>query len=94
MKMCIPLCQTYKPTVIWNRFPKVEQYTEGKWMVHGTKHPKDNQLQSSVGQMAERSPLFKDQKTQTILTIYEKQTRASIAYTPCDIQVLYLIGMF
>ena len=47
-----------KPTVIWNRFPKLEQHTRGKWMVHGTKHPQANQLQSSAEQMAERSPQF------------------------------------
>ena len=24
-------------------FRKVEQHTEGKWLIHGTKHPKDSQ---------------------------------------------------
>ena len=27
-------------------FQKVDQHTEGKWSIHGTKHRKDNQLQS------------------------------------------------
>ena len=27
-------------------FKKVDQHTAGKWLIHGTKHGKDNQLQS------------------------------------------------
>ena len=27
-------------------FLKVEQHTGGKWLIHSTKHHKDNQLQS------------------------------------------------
>ena len=27
-------------------FQKVDQQTRGKWLIHGTKHGKDNQLQS------------------------------------------------
>ena len=27
-------------------FQKVDQHTEGAWLIHGTKHRKDNQLQS------------------------------------------------
>ena len=27
-------------------FQKVDQHTGGKWLIHGTKHRKDNQLQS------------------------------------------------
>ena len=27
-------------------FQKVDQHTEGKWLIHGTKRRKDNQLQS------------------------------------------------
>ena len=27
-------------------FQKVNWYTGGKWLIHGTKHCKDNQLQS------------------------------------------------
>ena len=27
-------------------FQKVDQHTEGKWLIRGTKHHKDNQLQS------------------------------------------------
>ena len=27
-------------------FQKVDQNTGGKWLIHGTKHRKDNQLQS------------------------------------------------
>ena len=36
------LCQTYKPTVI----QKLDQHTGGKWLIHGTKHRKDNHLQN------------------------------------------------
>ena len=27
-------------------FQKMDQHTRGKWLIHGTKHRKDNQLQS------------------------------------------------
>ena len=27
-------------------FQKMDQHTGGKWLIHGTKHHKDNQLQS------------------------------------------------
>ena len=27
-------------------FQKVDKHTGGKWLIHGTKHQKDNQLQS------------------------------------------------
>ena len=27
-------------------FQNVDQHTGGKWLIHGTKHHKDNQLQS------------------------------------------------
>ena len=27
-------------------FQKVDQHTGGKWLIHGTKHHKENQLQS------------------------------------------------
>ena len=27
-------------------FQNVDQHTRGKWLIHGTKHHKDNQLQS------------------------------------------------
>ena len=27
-------------------FQEMDQYTGGKWLIHGTKHCKDNQLQS------------------------------------------------
>ena len=27
-------------------FQKVDQHTEGKWLIHDTKHHKNNQLQS------------------------------------------------
>ena len=39
-------CQTYKPTIILNYISKVDQHTGGKWLIHGTKRRKDNQLQS------------------------------------------------
>ena len=41
-----PLCQTYKQLSFKNYFQKVDQHTEGKYLIHGTKHHKDNQLQS------------------------------------------------
>ena len=31
-------------------FQKVDQHTGGKWLIHGTKHCKDNQLQSHFSQ--------------------------------------------
>ena len=42
-----PLCQTYKSTHHFKLdFQKVDQHTACKWLIHGTKHCKDNQLQS------------------------------------------------
>ena len=43
---CFPLSQTYKAIIILNQFKKVDQHTGGKWLIHGTKLHKDNQLQS------------------------------------------------
>ena len=45
-KSCFPLCKTYKITIILNDFQKMDQHTGGKWLIHGTKRRKDNQLQS------------------------------------------------
>ena len=46
-KKCFPFRQTYKPTIhLKLDFQKVDQYTGGKWLIHGTKRHKDNQLQS------------------------------------------------
>ena len=45
MKMVLLLCQTYKQLSFKTHFQKVDQYTAGKWLVHGTKHRKDTQLQ-------------------------------------------------
>ena len=46
-KNVFPLCQTYKPTIILKLdFQKVDQHTGGKWLIHGTKRHKDNQLPS------------------------------------------------
>ena len=45
-KSCFPLCQAYKPTIIFIDFQKVDQHTGGKWLIHGTKRRKDNPLQS------------------------------------------------
>ena len=42
MKNCIPLSQTYVKTDL----QKVDQNTRGMWLIHSTKHRKDNQLQS------------------------------------------------
>ena len=36
------------PLSFQTRIPKVDQHTGGKWLIHGTKHRKDNQLQSLV----------------------------------------------
>ena len=36
--------QTYKHFQL--NPPKVDQHTGGKWLIHGTKRHKDNQLQS------------------------------------------------
>ena len=43
-KRCIPLCQTYKPS-FKATFLKADQPTGGKWLIHGTKHYKGNQLE-------------------------------------------------
>ena len=42
------LCQTYLQTYYDFKldFQKVDQHTGGKWLIHGTKRRKDNQLQS------------------------------------------------
>ena len=42
-KKCLPLCPTYNFKL---DFQKVDQHTWGKWLIHGTKRRKDNQLQS------------------------------------------------
>ena len=34
------------PLSFQTRIPKVDQHIGGKWLIHGTKHRKDNQLQS------------------------------------------------
>ena len=36
------------PLSFQTRIPKVDQHTGGKWLIHGTKHRKDNQLQSKA----------------------------------------------
>ena len=38
-------------------FQKVDQHTGGKWLIHGTKRRKDNQLQRSKENML--NPIFK-----------------------------------
>ena len=45
-KSCFPLwnLQTYYDFKL--DFQKVDQHTEGKWLIHGTKRHEDNQLQS------------------------------------------------
>ena len=46
-KSCLPLCQTYKPTIILNWISKnVDQHTGDKRLIDGTKRRKENQLQS------------------------------------------------
>ena len=45
-KNCFLLCQTYKYDHFKIYFQKVDQHTGGKWLIHGTKRRKDNQLQS------------------------------------------------
>ena len=39
------------PLSFQTRIPKVDQHTGGKWLIHGTKHRKDNQLQSLISDM-------------------------------------------
>ena len=47
MKMYVPLCQTYKPTVIKKLIlNKVDQHRGDNRLIHGAKHRKDNQWQS------------------------------------------------
>ena len=44
---CFPLCQTYKPTILLNWISKKwTKIQRGKWLIHGTKRRKENQLQS------------------------------------------------
>ena len=38
------ILQTYYRLKLY--FQQVDQHTEGKWLIHGTKRRKDNQLQS------------------------------------------------
>ena len=38
--------QTYYHFKLDFQFQKVDQHTGGKWLIHGTKRRKDNQLQS------------------------------------------------
>ena len=46
-KIVFPLCQIYKTYYHFKLdFQKVDQHTGGKWLIHGTKRRKDNQLQS------------------------------------------------
>ena len=40
----VPNLQTYYYFKL--DLPDVDQHTEGKWLTHGNKHRKDNQLQS------------------------------------------------
>ena len=40
------LCQTSKLLLFEINFQKVDQYTGGKWLIHGIKQHKDNQFQS------------------------------------------------
>ena len=44
-KKWFPLCQTYKPTIILNKISKKWTNILIKWLIHGTKCRKDNQLQ-------------------------------------------------
>ena len=45
-KRCSLLCKFYKPSIISNYISKKkEQHSGVKWLIHGTKHHKDNQLQ-------------------------------------------------
>ena len=46
-KINYPLCQIYSPTFFFKfDFQKVDQHAGDKWLIHDTKHRKDNQLQS------------------------------------------------
>ena len=46
MRKKILICQTSNHLLFQTTFPKVDWHTCGKWLIHGTKHCKDNQLQS------------------------------------------------
>ena len=49
MKNYFLLCETYKPSIsisIQFDFQEVDQHTGSKWLIRGTTHRKDNQLQS------------------------------------------------
>ena len=77
-KRCFPLCQTYKPTVILNYISKKwTDYTGGKWLIHGTKRRKDNQLQSHRVLLEYKSNL--KNSWQVIKTVINKRK-----YTPVN----------
>ena len=46
MKKYLHCVKITYPLSFQTRIPKVDQHTGGKWLIHGTKHRKDNQLQS------------------------------------------------
>ena len=47
MKKLFSIMSNLQKTIISKiNFQKVGQHTGGKWLIHGTKHCKDNQLQS------------------------------------------------
>ena len=46
MKKVFHCVKLTKPLSLKTRFPKMDQHTGGKWLIHGTKHRKDNRLQS------------------------------------------------
>ena len=45
-KMALHYAELTDLLSLQTRFPKYDQQTGGKWLNHGTKHRKDNQLQS------------------------------------------------
>ena len=48
------------PLSFQTRIPKVDQHTGGKWLIHGTKHRKDNQLQSLISSDEQWEKYMKD----------------------------------
>ena len=47
MKKLFSIMSHFQTNYLFNLdFRKVDQYTGGKWLIHSTKHCKDNQLQS------------------------------------------------
>ena len=79
------------PLSFQTRIPKVDQHTGGKWLIHGTKHRKDNQLQS-----LELIKMDRDDKTNIM---GKWRTGRKPVYSDCPVSLIlafisYISGVF